>query len=76
MSAILELRGVQKAFGAIVVADDQSWSLAKGEALGVIGPNGAGKTSMFNLVTGNLPADGGTIPLHGQDISKRPAARR
>ena len=76
MSPILELSGVQKAFGAVVVADDQSWSLGRGEALGVIGPNGAGKTSMFNLVTGTLPADRGTIRLDGQDITRWPAARR
>ncbi len=76
MAAILELSGVQKAFGAITVADDQSWSLAEGEALGVIGPNGAGKTTMFNLITGTLPADGGNIRLSGEDITTWPAARR
>lgn len=76
MNPILELHGLRKAFGAITVADDQSWSLAPGEALGVIGPNGAGKTSMFNLVTGTLREDGGTIRLDGQDITQWPAARR
>jgi branched-chain amino acid transport system ATP-binding protein len=76
MTAILELSGVTKAFGAVVVADDQSWSLDQGEALGVIGPNGAGKTSMFNLLTGTLPADGGRIQFDGQDISNWSAARR
>lgn len=74
--AILELSGVRKAFGAITVADDQSWLLEEGEALGVIGPNGAGKTTMFNLVTGTLPVDGGTIRLAGEDITQWPAARR
>ncbi|MFT6452648.1 MAG: branched-chain amino acid transport system ATP-binding protein [Halocynthiibacter sp.] len=74
--AILELSGVQKAFGAVTVADDQSWSLQSGEALGVIGPNGAGKTSMFNLVTGTLAPDGGTIRFDGQDITGWAAARR
>ncbi|WP_323037250.1 ABC transporter ATP-binding protein [Pararhodobacter sp.] len=76
MSVILELNGVTKAFGAVVVADDQSWTLDKGEALGVIGPNGAGKTTMFNLVTGNLAADAGVIRLNGETISKWSAARR
>ena len=76
MSAILELQGVKKAFGAVVVADDQSWSLAPGEALGVLGPNGAGKTSMFNLVTGTLSTDAGRIRLDGQDITGWSAARR
>ncbi len=76
MTAILELDNVSKAFGAVVVADRQSWSLQQGEALGVIGPNGAGKTSMFNLVTGALPVDSGAIRLDGQDITHWPAARR
>lgn len=76
MTAILELDNVSKAFGAVVVADRQSWSLQQGEALGVIGPNGAGKTSMFNLVTGALPVDSGAIRLDGQDITRWPAARR
>lgn len=76
MTDILELDGVSKAFGAVVVADRQSWSLQQGEALGVIGPNGAGKTSMFNLVTGALPPDSGAIRLGGQDITHLSAARR
>lgn len=76
MGEILKLDGVTKAFGAVVVADAQSWSLAEGEALGVIGPNGAGKTSMFNLVTGTLMPSAGTITFAGQDITAWPAARR
>ncbi len=76
MTAILELDGVSKAFGAVVVADRQSWSLQRGEALGVIGPNGAGKTSMFNLVTGALAPDTGMIRFDGQDITRWSAARR
>jgi len=76
MTAILELDGVKKAFGAVVVADAQSWTLEEGEALGVIGPNGAGKTSMFNLVTGTLGLDSGRVLFQGTDISGWPAARR
>jgi branched-chain amino acid transport system ATP-binding protein len=76
MTTILELSGVKKAFGAVVVADEQSWSLQEGEALGVIGPNGAGKTTMFNLLTGTLPVDGGRISFAGQDITNWPAAKR
>lgn len=76
MASILSLDGVTKAYGAVTVADDQSWSLAEGEALGVIGPNGAGKTSMFNLVTGAIMADRGTVRFAGQDVTRWPAARR
>ncbi len=51
---ILELNGVSKSFGALVVAENIGFSVEPGEALGVIGPNGAGKSTLFNLITGNL----------------------
>ena len=49
---LLEVRNLNKSFGAIVVADDVTLDVEDGEALGIIGPNGAGKTSLFNLLTG------------------------
>lgn len=73
---ILELSGLTKSFGAVTVADDLSYSLAPGEALGVIGPNGAGKTTMFNLITGAHRASSGTIRFEGRDITGLGAARR
>ncbi len=76
MAELLRMEGVSKAFGAIVVADAQSWSLDLGEAVGVIGPNGAGKTSMFNLITGTLTPDAGRIRFAGRDVTAWPAARR
>jgi branched-chain amino acid transport system ATP-binding protein len=53
--AILELKGVNKRFGAVTVADGVSFDVRKGDALGIIGPNGAGKSTLFNLITGHLP---------------------
>lgn len=76
MTALFELEGVQKAFGRVVVADDLSFSLARGEMLGVVGPNGAGKTSVLNLITGSLPVDRGRILLDGADISRLAAHDR
>ncbi|MCK7614612.1 ABC transporter ATP-binding protein [Roseibium sediminicola] len=76
MTAVLELKGVCKAYGAVTVAEDLSYRLGTGEALGVIGPNGAGKTSMFNLITGTIRADSGQILLKGEDITRQSAARR
>lgn len=76
MPEILTLDGVTKSFGAITVADDLSYALAQGEALGVIGPNGAGKTTMFNMITGTLPVDGGRIAFAGQDVTRTGAAQR
>ena len=62
---ILELRNASKSFGALKVTDDVSFALEPGEALGIIGPNGAGKSTLFNLITGNLRPDAGTILLDG-----------
>lgn len=76
MNAILRLDSVNKAFGAVKVADALSFELTEGEALGVIGPNGAGKTSMFNLITGVLPVESGAIHFDGNNITKINAARR
>ncbi|WP_305986087.1 ABC transporter ATP-binding protein [Roseibium sp. MMSF_3544] len=76
MAPVLELKGLSKAYGAITVADELSYQLASGEALGVIGPNGAGKTSMFNLITGTVRADRGQIFFNSEEITRYSAARR
>lgn len=76
MSALLSIDRLQKSFGAVVVADETSFEIAKGEAVGILGPNGAGKTSLFNLITGTLRADGGRIGFAGADITSQTAAAR
>ncbi len=76
MSALLSVSGLQKSFGAVVVADATSFDVRSGEAVGILGPNGAGKTSLFNLITGTLPADAGKIEFNGHDVTKSSAAAR
>jgi branched-chain amino acid transport system ATP-binding protein len=73
---MLELKSVSKAFGMIVVASDIDLTLARGEALGIIGPNGAGKSTLFNLITGMLRPDRGSILLDGRDITGLPPEQR
>ena len=68
MQAVLEITGLCKRFGGIVVADAIDLAIPAGRILGLIGPNGAGKTSLFNLVSGVVPPDAGTIRLDGTDI--------
>jgi branched-chain amino acid transport system ATP-binding protein len=74
--ALLEVRDLNKRFGAIVVADQIDLDLEIGECLGIIGPNGAGKSSLFALIAGSLVPDQGTIRLGGRDITDLPAHRR
>jgi len=73
---MLSVSKLSKSFGAVVVADDTSFDIAKGEVLGILGPNGAGKTSLFNLITGSLQADAGTIVFNGRDVTRTSAAQR
>jgi branched-chain amino acid transport system ATP-binding protein len=72
----IEATGLSKAYGALKVTRDVSFSLPAGAALGVIGPNGAGKTTLFNLLTGTVKADAGTIRYFGDDITRVDARTR
>lgn len=76
MDRLLELKGVNKSFGALKVTDDVTLSLAGGEALGIIGPNGAGKSTLFNLIGGTLPPSSGEIRFDGTDITRQAASNR
>lgn len=73
---VLELTNVSKSFGALKVTDDVSFSVPRGQALGIIGPNGAGKSTLFNLITGNFLPDAGQITLLGQTVTRSPAMDR
>jgi branched-chain amino acid transport system ATP-binding protein len=73
---LLSARDLVKRYGALVVTNAVSLDLAAGEALGIIGPNGAGKTSLFNLITGTVAANGGTLKFDGRDITTMPARER
>ena len=69
MAALLVLDGVSKSYGALKVTDRISFEVRSGETLGILGPNGAGKTTLFNLITGDVKADGGRIEYEGRDVS-------
>jgi len=69
---ILKLENLSKSFDSIRAIDAVDLEVAQGEALGVIGPNGAGKTTLFNLVTGLLKPDTGSIWFDGRDITRAP----
>jgi branched-chain amino acid transport system ATP-binding protein len=76
MGVVLELAGVRKWFGALRVIDDLSLAVASRELVGIIGPNGAGKTTLFNLVTGDLRADAGSIRFLDAEIGAAPPHER
>ncbi|HUY42631.1 MAG TPA: ABC transporter ATP-binding protein [Acidimicrobiales bacterium] len=66
--ALLQLEGISKRFGRVVVAEGISFQLEEGKSLGVIGPNGAGKSSMFGLISGDIKPDEGSINFDGTDL--------
>ena len=74
--SLLELERISKRFGALTVADEISFSVGEGEALGIIGPNGAGKSTLFNLITGNIAPDSGTVRFGGVDVTRTPPMGR
>ena len=67
--ALLEVHNVTKDFGGLRANSDISFTLAKGELMGLIGPNGAGKTTLFNCISGLHPLTSGRILFDGEDIS-------
>ena len=70
---LLEIEGLTKRFGGVAAADGITLSVSAGELVSVIGPNGSGKTTLFNLITGLVPRDAGTIRLEGDEISGLPS---
>ena len=76
MAPILELDGLSKRFGAVVVAEGISLAATTGQALGIIGPNGAGKTTLFGMITGTVRPDSGRVLFQGEDVTRLSPAQR
>jgi len=65
----LQVEGLRKDFGGITAVDDASFQVERGSLTGLIGPNGAGKSTTFNLITGMIEPDAGTVTFDGEDIT-------
>ena len=66
---MLEVRDVRKSFDGFMAVGGVSLRVSRSEIAAIIGPNGAGKTTFFNLVTGHLRPDAGTVVLDGRDVT-------
>jgi branched-chain amino acid transport system ATP-binding protein len=72
----LAVQSLSKSFGGLRVTSNVSLTVEPGERRLIIGPNGAGKTTLFNLITGELRPDSGSIQLFGRDITRVASRRR
>ena len=66
---MLQVEGIKKSFGGFTAVNGARLDVKQGEIVAVIGPNGAGKTTLFNLVTGILKPDSGSVLFKGKEIT-------
>jgi branched-chain amino acid transport system ATP-binding protein len=76
MTPALQISGLRKVFGGLPAMNGVSLTVLPGERRLIIGPNGAGKTTLFNLITGDLASDAGTIRLFGEEVSRLKSYQR
>ncbi|MDQ3734815.1 MAG: ABC transporter ATP-binding protein [Actinomycetota bacterium] len=76
MSAVLELRGLSRHFGALKAVDGVDLDVEAGARHALIGPNGAGKSTLFRLISGEMPVTSGTVTLSSDDVTKLSQVRR
>ncbi len=72
---MLQISSLKKSFDGFQAVRDANLSVGKGEVVAVIGPNGAGKTTLFNLITGQVRPDDGSIRFQGEEIGGLPPHR-
>ncbi|MGN1413982.1 MAG: ABC transporter ATP-binding protein [Anaerovoracaceae bacterium] len=65
---VLEVKGLTKKFGGLVAVNEASFTIEENKISCLIGPNGSGKTTIFNLITGSLPADSGSVLYKEQEL--------
>jgi branched-chain amino acid transport system ATP-binding protein len=75
VSTLLKVQGLDKRFGGLHAVKAVSLEVAAGEVLGILGPNGAGKTTLYNLLTGFIRPDAGSVLLDGHELVGLPPHR-
>jgi|SRR5450432_199627 neutral amino acid transport system ATP-binding protein len=69
MTALLEVSEIEKHFGGLQAVTNCSFAVEEGTVTGLIGPNGSGKTTIFNVITGYVQADSGTVRIGDRDVT-------
>lgn len=73
---LLEVERLVKIYGGRVVVDNVSFTVRRGEIIGLLGKNGAGKTTTFRMTIGMIPPDDGAIRFRGRDVTRLPMYKR
>ncbi|MEM3254515.1 MAG: ABC transporter ATP-binding protein [Fervidicoccaceae archaeon] len=66
MDELVVIDRIRKSYNGLLVIDEISFSLKKGEAIGLVGPNGAGKSTLLKIIVGILKPDSGKVEVHGR----------
>lgn len=65
----IQVQGIMKSYGTMLAVDDVSFNVAQGEFVSLLGPSGCGKTTTLRMIAGFIDATGGTIRVHGRDVT-------
>ena len=76
INSVLELNKISLKFGNKIILDNLNLKLNYGEILGLLGPNGVGKSTIFNLITGLISPDYGSIIINSEIVNKYPIYKR
>jgi D-xylose transport system ATP-binding protein len=74
MTALIEMRGIHKAFGGVRAVEDVSLSVYSGEVVALLGHNGAGKSTLMKMLAGAYPIDSGEVMIRGEKVNIRTPA--
>ena len=69
---MIKVENLSKHFGAKIAVNDISFTVEKGEVLGLLGPNGSGKSTIMRIITGYYPATSGRVTVGGFDVAEHP----
>jgi branched-chain amino acid transport system ATP-binding protein len=68
-SPLMRIDGLVRRFGGLVAVNNVSFDVRPGEIIGLIGPNGAGKTTLFNIISGHMKSNAGSVVFDGHDVT-------
>ena len=74
-SPLMRIDGLVRRFGGLVAVSNVSFDVRPGEIVGLIGPNGAGKTTLFNIISGHMKSNAGSVSFDGHDVTNVRAAQ-